>query len=131
MRIFVLEDDRDRTDVFVKNLVGHTVVFAETALDAISKLEAYEFDLIFLDHDLGGEQMVGTQGANTGSEVVRNMVRTYQEEAWNWPTTIVHSLNTPAAEAMQRDLETIGVDVRRIPFTRLVNLLDDPGFLSL
>jgi CheY-like chemotaxis protein len=134
MRIFILEDDHERIKTFRRKLIGHEIVVAETAQEAINALgthkdamtRASRFDLIFLDHDLGGEQMVSTAGRNTGSEVVRWMVT----EMGKCPSVIVHSLNTPAALEMQNKLCEIGVDCHRIPFTKLVHDLDEPNFIG-
>ena len=133
MRIFILEDDHERIKTFRRKLIGHEIVVTETAQDAINTLgterdamdRASRFDLIFLDHDLGGEQMVATAGRNTGSEVVRWMVL----EMGKAPLVIVHSLNTPAAMEMQAKLCDAGFDCHRIPFTKLVHDLDEPNFL--
>lgn len=134
MRIFILEDDHERIKTFRSKLIGHELVVAETAQQAINILGTHKdattrdsrFDLIFLDHDLGGEQMVTTSGRNTGSEVVRWMTL----EMGKCPSVIIHSLNTPAAIEMQNKLCDIGIDCHRIPFTTLVSRLDDPTFIT-
>jgi hypothetical protein len=41
------------------------------AKEAISLLEHVKFDLVFLDHDLGGEAFVNSSEPNTGAEVSR------------------------------------------------------------
>lgn len=129
MRIFILEDDHERIKTFRRKLIGHELVVAETAQAAINALgcerdamtRESRFDVIFLDHDLGGEQMVAT----AGSEVVRWMVL----EMGNAPLVIVHSLNAPAAMEMQAKLCDSGFDCHRIPFTKLVHDLDESNFL--
>lgn len=126
MRIFILEDDQIRIQAFRAKLASHDLTFAETAQDAITILGSNFFDAIFLDHDLGGEQMVGTEGANTGSEVVRWMCQ-HQENVCH---VVIHSLNTPAANDMYDKLSNIGMVCQRIPFTRLVRLMDDPNFIQ-
>lgn len=134
MKILVLEDDQNRIDTFRTKLSRHTLVFVETAADAIALIQSETeagtaFDVIFLDHDLGGETCIDTKNTNTGSGVVRWML-SYQRTLGQ-PHVIIHSMNTPAAESMQVNLETNGFDfVYRIPFTQLVSsYLDDPSFL--
>ena len=58
VKILILEDDKNRIDVFKKNLDGiEDIYITDYANQAISWLESIEFDYIFLDHDLGGLQM--------------------------------------------------------------------------
>lgn len=131
MRIFILEDDtQERTPVFRAKLIGHELVFAETAGEAIKILETQEFDLIFLDHDLGGKTFVPACEANTGSEVVRFMGTLYYGPGHQWPTTIIHSLNTAEAMVMEQSLRNMEVDVHRIPWSDLKKRLGQPGFIT-
>lgn len=128
MRIFILEDSHDRIDTFMRKLNNHEVVVLETAEDAIRWLEGdYGFDIIFLDHDLGGQpsEYCDVNGTNTGSEVVRWMQK-------NKPfcPVIVHSLNEPAARSMMTNMEDVGITCYRIPFTKLITDLDNPNFLK-
>lgn len=125
MNILILEDDANRIGTFKRKLAHHDLTIVETAQDAIGQLATKCFDVIFLDHDLGGEQMVSTVGANTGSEVVRWMCANIEVACH----VIIHSLNTPAAIDMHAKLTIIGMACQRIPFTNLITLLDDPSFI--
>lgn len=136
MRILILEDDvEDRVPYFrywLTQKADVTLVFAETADQAIHALQCGElenrlaFDLIFLDHDLGGEQMVSTEGKNTGSEVVRWMVSNLH----HYCPVIVHSLNYGAAVEMKQKLEDMGMECYRIPYSNLQDKLQDPSFIT-
>ncbi len=132
MRILILEDDIDRMEVFYSKLANdHTVVWVDTASQAIGYLGRGDFDVVFLDHDLGGEVFVNQADANTGSEVVRWMVST--DTLLSRPTVVIHSLNFPAARSMEDSLNRSDRfdNVYRIPFNQLASrYLDDPGFLS-
>lgn len=130
LRILILEDDKGRTATFFSKLSRHTLVFVATAADAISLIKNEVFDVIFLDHDLGGETFVSVEDRNTGSEVIRLLVS--GNEITKRPYIIIHSLNTPAADSMQKTLVNNGFEfVYRIPFTQLVSqYLDDPSFLQ-
>ena len=131
MKIFILEDNQDRISLFREKLKGHDLTIAETAQEAINALGTNKnamtreshFDLIFLDHDLGGEEMVGTNGANTGSEVVRWMA----QEMGSGPSIIVHSMNAPAALEMQEKLRDVGFYCHRVPFINLKSGLEHYG----
>lgn len=134
MRIFILEDDHERIAIFRRKLIGHELVVAETAQQAINILGTHKdgrtrrslFDLIFLDHDLGGQQFVSASDKNTGSEVVRWMIL----EMGHCPPIIVHSLNTVEAPVMVWDLSAARFECHRIPFDSLLVRLDDPDFIT-
>lgn len=132
LKILVLEDDLRRVQIFRQKLVGFDLTFVETAMDAIGAIQDEEFDVIFLDHDLGGQVYVSTADKNTGSEVVRWMLASQGALFHYDPYIIIHSLNTPAAESMETALKRAKFSfVYRIPFTTLrEKYLDDPSFLS-
>lgn len=129
MRILILEDDMNRIDLFGQKLCANQfdITYVTTAAEAIALLDQEEFDLVFLDHDLGGQTYVNTADTNTGSEVVRHMTRpTYLKT----PVVIIHSMNEPAAKSMEHALVYEGFETHRIPFTKLVVHLDDPSFIQ-
>lgn len=119
----------DRMAVFNDRLRTHDVTHVDTAADAIQQLKKNEFELVFLDHDLGGEMFVSTADTNTGSEVVRWMVSPEYEK--HSPVVIVHSHNEPAAVSMEHALAYAGLEVHRIDFRTLVSQhFSNPDFLT-
>ena len=99
MRVLVLEDDKNRVREFKQRMleIGVVADYVDKAHDAIKLLGEKEYDLIFLDHDLGGEVFVNVANSNTGSEVAR------------WisahPVTcpvVIHSLNPVGADNMKK-----------------------------
>src|SRR4051794_38626198 len=52
VRVFVLEDDEERQNWFLKRFFGHTVDLAPNAEKGLELLKANQYDAIFLDHDL-------------------------------------------------------------------------------
>ena len=56
MNIFILEDDLLRMKLFEQALMDHNVDHADNVQDGKKLLTENEYDLILLDHDLGGEQ---------------------------------------------------------------------------
>ena len=68
MRILILEDSEERIKQMNRVLVGHEVVVMTTARDCIVALSNETFDVLSLDHDLGGQEMVES-GPGTGYEV--------------------------------------------------------------
>lgn len=128
--ILVLEDDPYRYEVFKDALGRRSVLkWTDNALAAIEALEKEDFDIIFLDHDLGGLTFVSESDENTGSEVVRWLTKNFKAE--EQPCIIIHSLNGPAAISMKSKLESVGYEyVQIIPFTKLVDQIDQPDFLQ-
>ena len=125
IKILVIEDDELRIQSFKerffslfntdnpKGLIGE-VNYVKTSNEAIHILkENIQFDIIFLDHDLGNRQMVSSEDENTGSEVVRYIV----EHSNNFQHTlfIIHSFNPVGADYMLYELSKFTDDVKYIP----------------
>lgn len=98
LRVLVLEDDHSRIVEFKKRFseladqrgTDVEVTYEETAAGCISRLEGGTFDMLFLDHDLGGDVLVSTQVENTGSGVARFIAGRPELRPKN---VITHSLN--------------------------------------
>ena len=106
MKIFILEDDPERIKKFRRNLIGHELDIT-TTVDEGKKYINKKYDLIFLDHDLGGHQMVDS-GEGTGYELAALIADTVNKNS----AIIIHSLNHYGASAMHFCLP----DAQRIPF---------------
>lgn len=95
MRVLLLEDNAARTAQFIERFIegkyNYTIV--ATSSEAINLLKQNEYDLIFLDHDLGGE--VYSTAEDCGMRVAEHL-----SENPNTGLVIVHSLNTNAAVEM-------------------------------
>ena len=100
MNILILEDDRSRQQIFARNLIGTNPVIVATASDAIQKLSEHDWDYLFLDHDLGGQQIVES-GPGTGYEVAEWLAENPDCQP---PHIIIHSFNPSGAENMKRAL---------------------------
>lgn len=118
MTILVLDDDHNRLKVF-KSQIPNGKQF-ETAEAVIAGIQGNTpIDVLFLDHDLGGETYVDSAEKNTGMEVVRWIVA-------NKPVInqiIVHSHNHPAGVQMTTELTNAGYKTEYIPFLYLRNKL--------
>jgi CheY-like chemotaxis protein len=109
MRVLVLDDDLIRQQIFARALIGHIVVHTTTVEETIKCLTDQEkFDYIFLDHDLGGKQMVAS-GPGTGYEVAQWLVAHPEKQS---EYIVVHSFNEPG---------------RRNMINLLPNAIDCPG----
>lgn len=122
MKIFILEDDPFRMELFRAYLKEHEIFHCETAEDAIATLgENSDFDLIFLDHDLGGEAFVDSANDNTGAAVARWLAKS------EYPRSVsitIHSLN-PDGQINMRDTLRRG-DFRFtkiVPFTKIASVV--------
>jgi hypothetical protein len=125
MRIFVLEDDRQRNLLFREVAIGLDATFAESYSDAVQKF-APPYDVIFLDHDLGDRVHVDSNDQNTGAAFTRWMPPCPIDAA---PVVIVHSYNPSGAENMRKTLEDKGYTTHYIPFgTTILNMIK--GFAS-
>lgn len=105
MKILILDDDMNRHCIFNKKLVGHEVTNVITSKEAIQQLSSFNFDIVFLDHDLGGEVFVKS-GENTGFEVAVWL----SENTDRQPSRIIiHSLNPVGAVNMKSKLSSAEV----------------------
>jgi len=114
MNIFFLDDDKTRIEVF--SALCSDAVIVETSLEAISAIGSKSWDIVFLDHDLGGEQFIDSGRKDTGAEVARWIVK-------NKPKIdliVVHSYNPDGAENMRSLLSQAGYNVKKIPFSNLM-----------
>lgn len=112
--VLFLDDSEYRCKTF-RSIVPYVSIVVDAA-SCISKLSSQSWDVVFLDHDLGGEVYVSEEDSNTGSEVVRWVVV-------NKPTIgkfIVHSLNEPARANMVSKLRGAGYEADGVGFLSLI-----------
>ncbi|MBS1913157.1 MAG: response regulator [Bacteroidetes bacterium] len=112
--ILFLDDDERRTSEIRSRLIGEalTLITVETALECIERLGERDYDLVMLDHDLGGEIFVDSSREDTGMEVVRWL----RENRGAHGAFIVHTMNPVAAAGMYFDLTAQGYTVLQTPF---------------
>ncbi len=118
LRILFLDDSVDRHRVFARNAVGCQVdpaYTAQQAIDLLSQNEVY-YDLVFLDHDLGGPESEGLLLDDVADG--RFVTRWIEANASRFgPTTfIVHSLNEPARVQMVKMLDDADLVAYAVPF---------------
>jgi CheY-like chemotaxis protein len=114
--VFILEDDPTRSEAFAFALQGADVYhLAKDVDEALAKFEP-PYDLVLLDHDLGGEAFVSSGEANTGAGFVRAMNEDEQKKALQGARVVVHSWNPDGALTMLKLLKDRGVMAFRIPY---------------
>ena len=112
MRILFLDDDERRIDVWKKHFPGSTITC--TSDETIEQLRDHgPWDIISLDHDLGGMQMVSDdEGYDTGMQVIYWIEQNKPEFRYFF----IHSYNFHAAPIMADVLNRMGYEGMRIPF---------------
>jgi CheY-like chemotaxis protein len=97
LKILILDDDEVRHQAFAKKLIGNLVEHVRTAEDTIYQLIHHgPWDMVFLDHDLGGQQMVES-GQGTGYEVAKWLS---ENKEFLPGCVIIHSYNPAGAKNM-------------------------------
>lgn len=117
MNILILEDDPIRMVQFRQRLsdagLPHTIVHCQRAAEAIAALASNRFDLILLDHDLGGRTDVDhTDTQEDCGMRVAEWFSIRPERVRMQGPIVVHSINGPAALRM---VDLIG-ETAHIPY---------------
>ena len=86
LKILIVEDTPARQEVLKQLCKDHAWVLVHTAWRAITLIQAYEFDLIFLDYDLAGLEK--------GDAVAAALAQSPNREA----KVIVHAMNAAGAQ---------------------------------
>ena len=104
MKILILEDQPARVNSFQRLLTDHDVFVTNDARECIELLGQDEFDILFLDHDLGGPENqpeLSYDPENCGSTVANWLHRS----GVSIGRIYIHSLNYPASIAMMNILK--------------------------
>lgn len=119
MNILILEDSQERQVQFKKNLVGHSVVFCEEVSQAKKSLISGKWDILFLDHDLGGK-VNQSSAEGTGWEIAK-----FISENPNFKPThiILHSLNYDG----RRNMKNLLPDAVDLPFAWIMSNIEKLG----
>jgi hypothetical protein len=113
MKIFILEDDPNRIAYFRMNLIGHDLTIC-TDVYAAKKEWQPPYDIVSLDHDLGGQVYVDSAMENTGMGFVRWLTALDVESPVG--RYYVHSYNPVGADKMHQELRKFHKHVARVPF---------------
>jgi CheY-like chemotaxis protein len=115
VKILFLDDDSARHHAFSKLADGHVVDYVWTADEAIAALAASTYDLVCLDHDLGGRVYVDIlDEEGTGYTVALAMEGMPEDRRPR--ETIVHSFNPEGARRIADRLGKAGFRVIKAPF---------------
>jgi hypothetical protein len=113
-RIMFMDDNLLRHDTFRQYF--DWAAHVKTVSEAIGLLQTYSFDLLFLDHDLGGKVYVDPLKDGTGGELARWIVANPIEVQ----RIYLHSHHDKGALYMNKTLVAAGYDVIWTPFDEIV-----------
>ena len=113
MKVLFLDDRGERLDIAVVRYKEHGPFLVRTAAEAIAMLENVQWDLVCLDHDLGGESFVDSDREDCGMEVVR-WIESHLPVIGK---IIIHSSNPEASYQMFWRLRAAGYSVVRERFS--------------
>jgi len=123
LRIFVLDDDMSRILWFQENFKSVSFAFDPVKAWNILKNEEYNFDIIFLDHDLGGAFTRGSKG--DGIDLARQMAK---EGVYKNTRIIVHSRNPQGAQAIEEALKETHTNIELINYLNLREIVVNEKF---
>lgn len=115
MRVFILEDDPARIVAFEHVLIGHDVTVCRwlkgpnyhahrpTDDGALVRFTP-PYDVILLDHDLGGMQFVDSDEEETGYQFAIWLATNHPTTNGEGPLVIIHSYNPEGARRIQQAL---------------------------
>jgi len=121
LRVFLLDDDALRHDWFARQFKRDRLDVASDAARAVEMLAAYNYDLIFLDHDLLPEHYYAEafDDERTGYAVARWLASRPDRLAASH--IIVHTRNADGALRMVELLRRVGRQAEHVPFPLLAS----------
>ncbi len=112
LNILVLEDEAERWNWFNKIFFQDEVTFTFSVKRTIQCLKEDNFDIIFLDRDLGNTK-------DNGEKVALEMMK---QKLNLGATIIIHTMNPNGQESMKCYLEKYHKKVYIIPYTQLIKM---------
>lgn len=116
MRILVLEDNPIRQEKFKQLFRNQELCLVSNVEEAIDACLLNEFQILWLDHDLGGKIWEDSNEENTGYQFVKWLV---DNENQKNALIYIHSLNPIGANRMLNYLKDNNYDGIWMPFNLL------------
>jgi CheY-like chemotaxis protein len=113
MRILILEDNLERIEKFKILFKNQQVTFCNNINDAVAECLVYNFDVLWLDHDLNGKIWENSFKEETGYQFVKWLVDNQEQKK---ALIYIHSMNPIGANLMLNYLRDNGYDGIWIPF---------------
>ena len=120
MKILFLDDDEARHEMFGELIHGrHEIKKVYTADECIKQLKIGKWDMLFLDHDLGGKVFVES-GTGTGYEVACYLEEFPKEQV---DRTYIHSFNPTGAHKMGQAIPKAIIKPINIVYSEIEEIL--------
>jgi len=121
-KVFILEDNQERINIFRKYVKCEELVFATSYFEAKTLWRDKYFDVVFLDHDLGGQTQADClREPNTGCRFARE----HAESLFSC-LVFVHSMNMHGRREISLITNGSEVPFVCINWENLNCLLNDP-----
>lgn len=116
MKIFFLDDDKERHRRFSMNRIGMDITAVWNYADACAALEKTVFDMAYLDHDLSELAAAGrpAKEEKTGTDVADFIAALAEDKRPK--LVVIHSFNDYGRRRMQTILQRAGVYCMIEPF---------------
>src|SRR4051812_17782126 len=108
IRIFLLEDDERRRNWFAKRFKGDHLDVVDDVVEAKKLLQQWNYDTIFLDHDLIPEHYGATESDDERTGYAIASFLAANPELQRAATIMVHSFNADGAMRMVEELRGAG-----------------------
>jgi hypothetical protein len=112
-RILFLDDRSKRIHSALRKFSTCDLTIVATVVECLQFLANEEWDVVFLDHDLGGQEFCDPGSNTCGMQVVRYLERNSWPAEKERPKIVIHSSNIFAAASMEKRLKNIGFSVVR------------------
>ena len=112
-RVLFLDDRSKRIHSALYKFRNCSVTIVTNVVECLQFLANEEWDVVFLDHDLGGVEFSDPYDKTCGMEVVRYLGKTAWPPEKKKPNFVIHSSNIFAATYMEKILQTMGFSVVR------------------
>jgi hypothetical protein len=112
-KILFLDDRSKRIHSAMHKFKNCNFTIVTTVVECLRFLSEEEWDVVFLDHDLGGHEFIDPDWDECGMEVVRYLEGTAWPPEKKRPDFVVHSSNVFGATAMEIRLKKMGFSVLR------------------
>lgn len=125
MKILVLEDSSERNKYFSRVFLNQELIITNNINSFTELISQLKFQVIFLDHDLGGHQMVESSNYNTGFTATKLINESKQNDK---SLIVIHSFNNIGAKNMYDNLinhegQVIRALYMSTPFTKIISNL--------
>ena len=115
-KVLFMDDRSKRIHAAIEKYADADLTIVTNVIECLRFLSNEDWDLVLLDHDLGGKEFVDPDDTTCGMQVIRYLEKTAWPPEKRKPIFLIHSSNVFAACAMQNRLQENGYRVERERF---------------